>query len=208
MQNKADFIETIRIVDGRFYLLPFHKDRMSATCAEVYGCNAPELIFADDAVPGNLRRGLVKCRVRYGREIESVEFERYVPRYIGSLRAVQADDLDYHLKYADRTNLDIVRERRAGADEVVIIKEGLATDTSYSNLLFRAGNKLLTPSRPLLNGVMRRWLLKIGVAEECEITEDMLKPGNRYGITEVLLINAMLPPGTIPPIPLEQFLRK
>lgn len=49
---------------------------------------------------------------------------------------------------------------------------------------------------------MRQRLIEEGRAIEADITPDMLLPGNRAGITAVILINAMLPPGKIPPIPL------
>lgn len=199
-----DFIETIRVEDGSFRLLPLHAARMQATCMEAYGCVAPVPDLSPACVPANLRRGTVKCRVRYGREAVKVEFERYEPRRVDSLRAVRADGLDYHLKYADRTALEAVRSLRGGADEVVMVRDGLVTDTSYSNLLFRAGERLLTPRMPLLEGVMRRWLLDRGMAEEADIPAGMLVAGNPLGITEAVMINAMLPLGAVAPIPLER----
>jgi len=201
-----DFIETIRVVDGSFRLLPLHAARMRATCREAYGCEAPALGLSPADIPADMCRGTVKCRVRYGREIGGVEFERYEPRRVRTLRAVRADGLDYHLKHADRAALDAVRGLRGDADEVVIVRGGLVADTSFSNPLFRTADRLLTPRRPLLKGVMRRWLLDRGIAEEADIPADMLVAGNPLGITEALMINAMLPLGAVAPIPVERIL--
>ena len=46
-----DFIETIRVVDGSFRLLPLHAARMRATCREAYGCEAPALGLSPADIP-------------------------------------------------------------------------------------------------------------------------------------------------------------
>lgn len=193
-------IETIRIRDGVPMLAELHRRRMRKSCRELFGCNAPELRLTAADIPPEYRNGIVKCRVTYGRDFVNLEFEHYTPKRVASLRLVEAYELDYHLKYADRSRLALLREFRGNADDVVIIKDGLVTDTSYSNLLIRQGNCLLTPSRPLLRGVMRRRLLDLGYVREAEIQPSMILPGNNTGVRELIMINAMLPPGTIPPI--------
>lgn len=199
-------IETIRIVDGHFMLLPLHERRMMSSCLELYGCEAPSLGLTDTDIPCSFRNGVVKCRVTYDREIVGVKFERYTPRLPRSLRLVCGDSLDYHLKYADRGSLSAMHALCDGADEVIIVRDGLVTDTTYSNLLFRVPGGYLTPARPLLGGVMRRHLIESGIAREADITPGMLRPGNDVGITEVSLVNAMLPPGAIPSVPVGSIL--
>lgn len=202
-QMSGTFIETIRVTDGVFHLIPLHLMRMESTCREVYGCGAPDLKLSIDNIPHTLREGTVKCRIRYSRSIDSVEFEHYNPRQIKTLKTIVCDDIDYHLKYSDRTMLDAIKTQRGDADEVIIVRDGLVTDTTYSNLLFKAGNRLITPSRPLLKGIMRHFLISRGIAEEYDITPEMLRPGNKTGISGVILINAMLPPDTHSPLPLD-----
>lgn len=193
-------IETIRAVDGHFHLLGLHESRMRASCLRLYGTGAPALALRDEDIPEDLRHGTVKCRVTYSTKIANVEYEPYTPRTPRTLRLVRCEEIDYQLKYADRTPLNRLHTMRDGADEVIIVRDGLVTDTTYSNLLFHSAGRLLTPSRPLLPGVMRRHLLDTGVAHEADITPEMLRPGGE--ISAVTLINAMLPPGTIPPIPM------
>ncbi len=200
-------LETMRISDGRLCLPELHRARMERSCRELYGCAAPLLSIDEAELPEELRRGTVKCRVTYGPEIARIEYEPYSPRLVRSLRLVRDDEVDYHLKYADRSALSALAALRGEADDVLIVRDGLLTDSSYANILLRAGDRLLTPSRPLLEGVMRRHLLDSGVVEEAEVTPSMLMPGNSEGVTEVMLVNAMLPPGALPPVPLSRILQ-
>ncbi len=203
-----DFIETIRVVDGSFRLLPLHAARMRATCREAYGCEAPALGLSPADIPAVcVCRGAVKCRVRYGREIGGVEFERYEPRRVRTLRAVSADGHGLSSETCRPCCARCRARSERDADEVVIVRGGLVADTSFSNLLFRTADRLLTPRRPLLKGVVRRWLLDRGIAEEADIPAgDTLVAGNPLGITEALMIDAMLPLGAVAPIPVERIL--
>lgn len=200
MENPYPYLETIRFENGAARLMEYHLERMARTCREAYGVEAPRL--PELTLPDNLSEGAVKCRIQYGREIGSVGFERYAVRDVRSLRLVAADALDYHLKYADRSRLTSLHALREGADEVLIVREGFVTDTTYSNIVCMAGKRMLTPRRPLLRGVMREWLLATGQAEEAEITPSMLREGNTEGITAVCMINAMMPLGIGPVIEL------
>lgn len=202
----STLIETIRVTDGQFHLLNLHRTRMRHACRELFDAAPPELNLSTDDIPAHMRKGTVKCRIIYGREIQSVEFSRYTPRHIDSLRLIHVSDIDYHLKYADRRKLEEIHNLREESDEVVIVRDGLITDTSYSNILCRAGNTFLTPAEPLLRGVMRRELIDRGIAKEAHISPDMLRQGNSMGITEVFLINAMMPPGTLPPVPISRII--
>lgn len=206
MMKDADgilLLETLRISGGHVCLFQYHRERMERSCRELYGCAAPSLHILPEDVPESMRRGEVKCRVTYGCEIKHIEYEPYVPRKVRTLRIVTDNSVDYHLKYASRDRLAALAAQHRNADGVIIVKDGYVTDTSYSNIIFRAGTKLLTPARPLLNGVMRRWLLERRIIAEADISPEMILPGNSACITEAIIINAMLPPGAIPPIPVE-----
>jgi 4-amino-4-deoxychorismate lyase len=95
--------------------------------------------------------------------------------------------LDYHLKYADRSALARLLQRRDDCDEILIVRDGAITDTSYSNVAFFDGRKYVTPDTFLLNGTRRQYLLGTGVLTECRIT-----PSDLGGFERVVLINAML----------------
>jgi 4-amino-4-deoxychorismate lyase len=78
------------------------------------------------------------------------------------------------------------------ADEVIIIKNGCVTDTSYTNICFFDGKEWLTPDTPLLQGTMRRYLLDKGVIREVRIRRKDIQ----Y-FKKVSLINAMMELGEI-----------
>ena len=67
------------------------------------------------------------------------------------------------------------------------MKQGQITDTSFSNVVFRACDGLYTPSAFLLNGTRRQRLLREGIVREREIRVADL---TRY--QGVFLINAMI----------------
>ncbi|MDE6139644.1 MAG: aminotransferase class IV [Alistipes sp.] len=193
-------IETVRWCQGRYHLIGLHRQRMERTCRELYGTSCEDIGDWLAPVPENMRGMTVKCRITYDIAIRSVEFEPYTPKRVESLQLVDGGTIDYHLKFSDRTTLDLLAERRGSADAVIIVKDGLVTDTTYSNLVFQAGDKLLTPSRPLLRGVMATHLIESGRVIPADLTPDDILPGNRYGITRAYLVNAMLPLGTAPSV--------
>lgn len=194
-------IETIRVTDGRYCNAPLHLQRMERSVRELFGCSSP--LTELPPVPARYySAGEVKCRILYGKEIERLEFDIYRPRNVKTLRLVEGGDIDYHLKYANRSRLDALRALRGDCDDIVILRDGIVTDTSYSNLLFLSDKGIFTPSLPLLCGTMRQSLIESGAVKTLTITGEELLSG-AYDIHSVLMINAMLPPGAVPAIPVE-----
>lgn len=202
-----EFIETIRLENGIFHHLDLHQQRMERTIYEVFGRSTPipDLKSALDNMTPIPDVGLYKCRLIYSREIKKVELEVYVPRKVNSLKIVEGGSaIDYHLKNADRSILVELASAKEDSDEVIILRDGLITDTSYTNLLFRSNKgKLYTPSKPLLRGVMLQSLLNMSEAIEQDLTLADIKPGNPLGLTEAIMINAMMPLSVAPCIPID-----
>ncbi len=147
------------------------------------------------AVPALLDDALYKCRVLYGRNIERVEFEAYAPRSVRSLKLVEVGSLDYKYKYADRTALNALFAQRGHADDVLMVRDGLVTDTSYANVAFFDGQNWLTPAQPLLEGTRRAKLIAEGRIMPKKISADDL---SRFVCAR--LMNAMLDFDTTPTI--------
>ena len=186
IEDNRKFIETIRMEDGVLLHPEDHLARMRATVEEACGrkFDADTLRFD---VPLPFRKGVVKCRILYSAGIGQVDFAPYTPRIVKSLRLVDGGDIDYHLKYADRSRLDALRALRGNCDDVLITVDGRVTDTSYSNVVLSDGERLYTPDTYLLNGTMRQRLLREGLIEERKICREDL---SHY--KSVTLINAML----------------
>ena len=184
-------VESIRILDGSPVNLQYHQARVDKSCRDFLMDGSEFNLGGIIDVPGPYRCGTVKCRFLYGAEdvpnIFSLEFAHYKPRSIDSLKLVEAD-LDYSFKHTDRASFDLLLKERGGCDDVLIVKNGRITDTSFSNIVFRRAGQWFTPSLPLLMGTARSRLLESGLVSEAEIrTEDLgLYDGFR-------LINAMLP---------------
>jgi 4-amino-4-deoxychorismate lyase len=102
---------------------------------------------------------------------------------------VQDDEIDYSYKYTDRSRLDSLRKPpiNSGDSDVLIVKNGLVTDTSFANIAFSDGKKWYTPDSPLLKGTKRALYLTNGT-----LTERRIRPADISGFTRARLINAML----------------
>ena len=74
----CQFIETIRIEDGKAVNLAFHNYRFNKTRRDVFECNLP-VNLADYIQPGDYS-GRTKCRVEYQEEVEKVEYLPYTVR--------------------------------------------------------------------------------------------------------------------------------
>ena len=182
------FIETIRIQDGHVCHLSNHTDRMRRT-ADHFGFTAPTLpTDLSSLVPDELRTGTVRCRVLYDHTLREVTFTPYRRRQIERLFAVDADTTDYAFKYADRAPLARPQISLAETDELLFIRDGCLTDTSYTNLVLRRGHELVTPDTFLLDGTCRRRLLRTG-----RICTARIRLQDLATYDELLLINAMMP---------------
>lgn len=73
---------------------------------------------------------------------------------------------------------DILAAQKGDCDEIIIIKNGLVTDTSFTNIAIYKHGMWLTPKHPLLLGTKRAALLEKGIIQEADITvDDLMKAG-------------------------------
>lgn len=185
--NKPTFIESIKILDGKIYHLPLHQERMENTMKHHFGNVKLPLLSLAINIPMEYRKGLVKCRLLYTDSILRVDFQNYSFRKINRLKLVEDNDISYRFKAEDRTRLNRLSEQAKAGEEILIVKNGLLTDTSYSNIVLQKGSNLYTPLIPLLKGVKRRYLLDKGIIKEHNIEAKSLHEYER-----VYLINAMI----------------
>jgi len=154
--------ETIRIESGLPKHLFWHECRMNRARLEIWKKKSPVSLSETIHVPEGFTTGLVRCNIYYGPEIREIVFKKYEKRIIRSLKLVNGGDIDYHLKYGDRSILESLFALRGDCDEILIVKNGFITDTSVSNIIFKSGNLWVTPANPLLPGTCRERLLKEG----------------------------------------------
>jgi len=180
--------ETIRIQNGEFQNLSFHKARVENSRKEIFNACEPINLQERILIPGYCRSGVFKCKILYDVDVKSIAFETYAIRRIGSLKLIEDNAILYNYKFVDRTKIDRHIANKGNYDDILIVKNGLVTDTSYANIVFFDGKNWITSSAPLLQGTMRSYLLKNGLIAESKISPDDLR-----NYTKARLINAMLP---------------
>lgn len=180
-------IESIKLLDGKFYNLFYHEQRMNKSLRTLCGTTEPvdlEAFLEKIDVPES---GLYKCRLVYDDSSREIELVPYQPRPINTLRVIEHDRINYEFKYSDRENIDRLFALRQQCDDILIVKKGFVTDTSYCNIVFRKGSKWFTPWSALLKGTQRQKLLDEEVIVEEEIRLEDIKTFESFK-----LINAML----------------
>lgn len=156
------FIETIKLQHGVLHNLDRHIARMHRTRREVLQLEDEIGLAAHFTIPLPADNRTYRCRITYGAQIEQVTVALYRRRRIGNLRLVDGGAIDYRYKYADRHAIDTLFAVRGDCDDILIIKNGMITDTSYANIALSDGNRWYTPDMPLLEGTMREHLLVAG----------------------------------------------
>ena len=179
--------ESIKVVDGEFINLKFHQQRVDQSRKELLG-DSSRLVLDDLLqVPLQFTKGIVKCRMSYGRTLGSVDFTSYQRGTISSIRLIRCPRFDYHLKYEDRSEINRIYQMKGTCDEVLIACDGYITDTSYSNVALFDGLEWVTPANPLLKGTQRAKLIASGLTKEKEVAISDLKQYKK-----LVLVNAML----------------
>ncbi len=180
-------IESIKLYNGAYHNLFYHEQRMNRSLKMLCGVedyfNLEEFLQHVEQ-PTN---GLFKCRIVYDDESKSVEYIPYIPRLITTLRVIEHDRISYEFKYSDRKTIDKLFELRQSCDDILIVKRGLVTDTSYANILFKRDAKWYTPYSPLLKGTMRANLLEHEKIEEEEIHVNDIKTYDSFKLINALL---------------------
>jgi len=180
-------LESIKLHDGKFCNLFYHEQRMLRSLSILFGSHDPlnlEHFLHELDFP---KTGLYKCRIVYDDIKKDVEFIPYQVKPINTLRVIEHDRISYEFKYRDRKNIDRLFELRKDCDDILIVKKGHVTDSSYSNIVFRKGKTWYTPWSALLKGTQRQMLIENNIIEQEEINVEDIRSFDTFK-----LINAML----------------
>ena len=181
-------VETIKVENGTFVNISFHNERMSRSLFGIYGLRSSPDLENIITLPAFTHTGIYKCRVVYDNKSTRVEFIQYITHPVKKIKIIVDENICYQYKYIAREKINRLFEMRGDCDDILIIKGGMVTDTSYANVVFREpdGN-WVTPSTFLLPGTRRASLLQGGLIRESRISYDDI---GKY--REVKIINAML----------------
>jgi 4-amino-4-deoxychorismate lyase len=182
-------VETIKSEDGRLINLEFHSERMRRTLYDLFRIQRKIDLAGLISVPSRAGKGVFKCRLEYNKsEIGKPEFIPYTQKPVKSLKIVEANTISYDYKFADRKSIISLLGKKDKCDDILIIKNGFITDSSYANVIFRDFSGVWhTPSTFLLPGTRRASLLHRGRIRETVIN---IRDLEKY--VDVKLINAML----------------
>jgi 4-amino-4-deoxychorismate lyase len=182
------FIESIKLQDGEFKRLELHQARIQKAFETFYpnekAFDLAEFLSKSDFPT---EKGIFKCRIVYDSEIRQLEFNPYVMKPINSLRLVETEIESLPYKPEDRSLYNAAFALRGDCDDVLLVKNGCLTDTSYCNIALFDGNNWFTPRIPLLYGVNRAELLNEGKLVEKDIKVQELKD-----CQQIALFNAMI----------------
>lgn len=180
-------IESIRLENGQFSNLNYHRQRMQNAIDVFFpGCTAPDLKYylLQQKIP---QKGLFKCRIIFDVNIISCEFQPYVRKDLRALKLVDVEIPTTLYKGVDRQAFLMAFEQREDCDDVLMVRDGLITDASYSNVAFFDGKQWLTPHIPLIYGTRRANLLDAGLIVEADIS-----PRDLGHFSKICLFNAMI----------------
>lgn len=180
----SQFIESIKVENGKVFLLDLHQKRVNDTFNAFSKPIKVDLKKLQNKLEHN--SGLYKWRVVYDLEGKiSMELLSYQYRDISSFKVVVSNEISYPLKSVDRVAFETLKSK-VSADEILIVKNGLLMDTSFSNLVFKKGMDWFTPTTFLLDGVQRQSLLLQNKIKEIEIGLHNIQDFSHFK-----LINAM-----------------
>ena len=179
-------VETIKIINGAPQNLFWHQKRYNNSFTSLFGY-APNLRLEDVInIPEQFKSGKVKARFLYNQDGYKIEFRNYTAVPVKSLKVIEDNEIEYSLKYTDRTHIGNLILNKGESDDILIVKNGRITDTSIANIVFYNGEKWFTPEFPLLHGTARERLLSEGKIFSLDIHHKDLK-----SFTHFRLINSM-----------------
>ncbi len=179
--------EAILIENKRLHNIELHNKRFNNGLKEYLGLNKDIDLNEHIIIPEDISDERYKCRVKYSDGNIITEISLYEQRIIKSCKVVHNETIDYTYKTTDRTTLEYLFGQRGECDDIIIIKNGMVSDSFSANIIFFDGENWYTSDSPLLKGTQREFLLNQGIVKERNIKEsDILK------YCKLKLINAML----------------
>lgn len=162
-------IESIKVVEGQYQNIFYHEQRMNRSLRTL--CGVTDYLDLEKFLSGFRPPpdGIHKCRIVYDENEMAVEFIPYQMKTIQTLKVVEHDRINYEFKYSNRKAIDRLYALRRNCDDILIVKRGMITDSSYCNIVFKRGNQFVTPWSPLLKGTQRQKLIDLAIIAEEEI---------------------------------------
>ncbi len=185
----CQLFETIKLINNKLQNIYYHNNRVNNTRRALFQSGQPWELTEIIHIPELDHHTVYRCRFGYSKEPETCEFIPYVKREVGKLYLLDADEIEYPFKYSDRSALEKLKNSvpEPEGSDILLVKNGFITDTSFSNVALLDGTRWYTPATPLLKGTKREFYLE----HKMIFTRD-IKPADLNQYIKVRLINAML----------------
>tara|TARA_B100000902_G_scaffold396727_1_gene458537 strand:+ start:789 stop:1385 length:597 start_codon:yes stop_codon:yes gene_type:complete len=167
--------ESLCVQEGQLLHPRWHLKRFEKTFLNYYGKAPTFNLLESPNIPTKFSKGKVKLKILYNEKNRKLDFQLYKKQDIQSLRLVHTEVLDYTHKYTKREKLEALFAQREDCDDVLIVRKGSITDSSYANVVFFDGKNWCTPQLPLLKGTCRARLLAQSIIKEIPLGVDDLK---------------------------------
>ena len=178
--------ESLCVQDGCILNPQWHQARFENAYLKFFGEKASFNLLDEIAVPQQFMTGKVKLKIQYGEKEREIHFNHYKTQQINTIQLIHTTALDYTYKYSKREKLNALFDQRGDCDDVLIVRNGKITDSSYANAVFFDGEQWITPKYPLLEGTCRARLLANGQIKTAVLGVEDLK-----SFEGLKLINAM-----------------
>lgn len=181
--TRIGLLETVKVVNGEYLNIEFHQWRVNWSREKL---NFQDRLTLDLPIPP--KSGVYRARILYSKEIEEIQFIPYQTKEVKTLSLAYDNSLDYSLKYENRDEIERLKSKYLkDSDDILIIKNGLITDTSIANIALFDGENWITPKRPLLKGTTRERLLR-----EKKIIERDIEALKIFNFKKIALMNALM----------------
>lgn len=177
------FFETIKVQNGVIYNLKNHNKRLNETIFKNFKIKS-DINLENYISPPN-DKILYRCKVVYGKQIESINFYPYHFKNIKSFKIITSN-IKYNFKYFNRDDINKLLSNQY--DDILIIDTlGYIRDISIANIAIKKENIWFTPENPMLKGTMREKLLN-----EKKIYTKKLKIDEIVSMNGFAIMNAMI----------------
>jgi len=167
--------ESLCVQDGQLLHAQWHRLRFEKAFQNYFKKNPTFDLLEPLEIPPKFSKGRVKLKILYNENNRKLDFQHYQMQNIQSIRLVHTESLDYTYKYSKREKLETLFAQRGDCDDVLIVRKGSITDSSYANVVFFDGKDWWTPHMPLLEGTCRARLLAQKIIKETPLGVDDLK---------------------------------
>jgi 4-amino-4-deoxychorismate lyase len=177
------FFETLKVVKGEIQNLSFHNQRLNKTIENIFHqpshIDLSQYIFQKDFTKE-------RCRVIYDQKIKTIQFFPIKPRIFQSFKIIETD-ITYNFKSVDREEIDNLFLQKQRCDDILMVKDGLVTDTSIANIAIYDGVSWITPKKPLLRGTYRESLLQKQLLLEKDVKIKDIKNAQGFALMNALI---------------------